>query len=58
MDIDTLEKLSTPFHSTKKDGLGLGLSMSYHIIELHRGRINVKSEKGKGTIFTFWLPQS
>lgn len=58
MDKDTLEKLSTPFHSTKKDGLGLGLSMSYHIIELHRGRIKVKSEKGKGTTFTIWLPQS
>ncbi|WP_254865224.1 sensor histidine kinase [Solibacillus isronensis] len=58
MDKDTLEKLSTPFHSTKKDGLGLGLSMSYHIIELHRGRIKVKSEKGKGTTFTICLPQS
>lgn len=58
MDKDTLEKLYTPFHSTKKSGLGLGLSMSYHIIELHRGRIKVKSEKEKGTIFTIWLPQS
>ena len=58
MDKDTLEKLSTPFHSTKKSGLGLGLSMSYHIIELHRGRVKVKSEKEKGTIFTIWLPQS
>lgn len=58
MDKDTLEKLSTPFHSTKKNGLGLGLSMSYHIIELHRGRIKVKSEKGKGTTFTIWLPQT
>ncbi|WP_235863971.1 ATP-binding protein [Sutcliffiella halmapala] len=58
MDKDTFEKLSTPFHSTKKNGLGLGLSMSYHIIELHKGRIKVKSEKGKGTIFTIWLPQT
>ncbi|QOR69034.1 PAS domain-containing protein [Cytobacillus suaedae] len=58
MDKDTLEKLSTPFHSTKKDGLGLGLSMSYNMIELHKGRIKVESEKGKGTTFTIWLPQA
>lgn len=58
MDQDTLEKLSTPFHSTKKYGLGLGLSMSYHIIELHKGRIIVESDKGKGTTFTIWLPQT
>lgn len=58
MDKDMLEKLSTPFYSTKKYGLGLGLSMSYNLIELHKGRINAESEKGKGTTFTIWLPQS
>ncbi|WP_245996111.1 ATP-binding protein [Paenibacillus taihuensis] len=58
MDEDTLEKLATPFHSTKKYGLGLGLSMSYSIIELHKGRIKVESENGKGTTFTVWLPHS
>lgn len=58
MDQDTLQKLSTPFHSTKKNGLGLGLSMSYNIIELHKGRITVESEKGIGTTFTIWVPQS
>lgn len=56
MDQNTLDKLSVPFHSTKKNGLGLGLSLSYNIIELHNGRIKVESEQGKGTIFTIWLP--
>jgi two-component system, sporulation sensor kinase E len=58
MDKDTLEKLSTPFHSTKENGLGLGLSMSYNIIRLHKGRIKVESEKGRGTTFIIWLPQA
>ncbi|KAB2331480.1 PAS domain S-box protein [Bacillus mesophilum] len=58
MDKDTLNKLFTPFHTTKKDGLGLGLSMSYDIIELHNGRIKVESENGVGTTFTIWLPQA
>lgn len=57
MDKDTLDKLATPFHSTKKYGLGLGLSMSYRIVELHKGRIKVESEHGKGTTFTIWLPE-
>ncbi|NBD25095.1 PAS domain-containing protein [Paenibacillus sp. T1] len=58
MDKDTLDKLSTPFHSTKKYGLGLGLSMSYSIVEWHKGRIEVESEKGKGTTFIIWLPRT
>lgn len=58
MDEDTLDKLATPFHSTKKYGLGLGLSMSYSIIELHKGSIKAESEHGKGTTFTIWLPQT
>ncbi|MCM3627692.1 ATP-binding protein [Paenibacillus glycanilyticus] len=58
MDKDTLEKLSTPFYSTKKYGWGLGLSMSYSMIELHKGRIKAGSENGKGTAFIIWLPQT
>jgi two-component system NtrC family sensor kinase len=47
-----------PFVTTKeKDGgTGLGLAITYDIVQRHHGRIEVKSEKGKGTIFKVWLP--
>lgn len=38
------------------EGFGLGLSLASRIINLHKGRIEVKSEVGKGTIFTVQLP--
>jgi two-component system NtrC family sensor kinase len=37
-------------------GTGLGLSVSYGIVERHGGTIRVKSEVGKGSTFTIWLP--
>jgi len=53
-----IDKVFEPFYSTKKEvkGVGLGLSTSYAIIEDYGGRINVESEEGKGTTFTFYLP--
>jgi signal transduction histidine kinase len=41
---------------TKKAGTGLGLSIVKHILVLHQSDIQVESEVGKGTIFTFTLP--
>jgi signal transduction histidine kinase len=41
---ENLGKLFTPFFSTKKDGHGLGLAISYRIIENHEGEISVESE--------------
>jgi signal transduction histidine kinase len=53
---DNLKKLFQPFFTTKAKGIGLGLSVSKKIIEQHNGRIDVKSELGKGTTFTVTLP--
>ena len=50
-------KLGTPFYSTKDKGTGIGLTISFQIIELLQGKIEVKSETGKGTTFTIKLPE-
>ena len=54
---DVREKVFEPFFSTKgAQGTGLGLSVSYSIIERHGGSIRVDSEVGRGTTFTIELP--
>jgi len=54
---ENLPKIFDPFFSTKQNqGTGLGLSVSYGIIEKHGGTIDVQSEVGKGTIFTLRFP--
>ena len=55
---ENMEKLFTPFFTTKEEGkgLGLGLAVSYGIIERHGGKVEVQSELGRGTTFTVHLP--
>lgn len=53
---EKLTKIGEPFFTTKKKGNGLGLMVSFHIIESHGGKIHVKSELHKGTTFTIELP--
>ncbi len=58
---DDQKLLFEPYRSLESDrerlsGLGLGLSLSKKLVELHGGRIWVKSEKGKGSIFGFSIP--
>lgn len=50
-------RLFEPFFSTKgENGTGLGLSLSYGIVEGHGGTIQVESVPGQGTTFYIWLP--
>ncbi len=55
---ENLSKIYDPFFTTKKgrQGTGLGLSVSYGIIQEHSGSISVKSSLGKGTDFIIKLP--
>ena len=56
---ENLEKVFDPFFTTKSDkGMGLGLSVSYGIIERHGGKIEVQSKVNEGTTFTIKLPLS
>ncbi|HYN74477.1 MAG TPA: ATP-binding protein [Candidatus Methanoperedens sp.] len=54
---DRIGKIFQPFYTTKVSGTGLGLSMTRKILDLHEGRITVRSEPGKGATFTVLLPK-
>lgn len=56
MDKAEIERLGNPFYSTKEKGTGLGLMVSYRIIEKMGGKIQVCSRKGEGTKFSIILP--
>lgn len=53
---EKLKQLGEPFYTTKKNGNGLGLMVSFKIIENHNGKVFVESEPNKGTTFNILLP--
>lgn len=55
---EQLGKIFEPFYTTKPvgEGTGLGMSISYKVIQNHKGTINVTSELNKGTVFRIKLP--
>ncbi len=55
---ENLNKMFTPFFSTKKDGVGLGLCLAHQVISSHKGRINIESKIGQGTDIIVRLPFS
>lgn len=52
------EKIFDLYFTTKKEGSGIGLAMTYRIIQLHNGGVDVDSVPGEGTTFTLRIPLS
>ncbi len=50
------ERVMEPFYSTKEEGTGLGLAIAVRILQEHGGRLDLRSEEGKGATFTVTLP--
>ena len=53
---EAMPRVFDAFYTTKRDGMGIGLSISRSIIESHQGKIRARPLSGGGTEFLFELP--
>ncbi len=53
---ENMAKIFEPYFTGKKSGMGIGLASTLNIVQSHRGRIDVQSEEGSGTVFTLSFP--
>ncbi len=58
ISVDLREKIFDLYFTTKKGGSGIGLAMTYRILQLHHGSIDVQSELGHGSVFQLRIPLS
>ncbi|MDO3379603.1 two-component system sensor histidine kinase NtrB [Geoalkalibacter halelectricus] len=54
--VDNLERIFSPFFTTRAEGVGLGLAITQRIVRRNGGEISVESRPGKGTTFRLCLP--
>jgi signal transduction histidine kinase len=56
IDPDDIDRVFTPFYTTKTSGIGMGLSICRSIIDAHGGKLWAEANQPRGAIFRFSLP--